>query len=209
MRIKYALMADELNRLLTVLPVKSEWAVLDIGCGPIRPYSFILTDKFRKCFGFDYNLKILKGQTFDTCRKHGVHIFQGNIEKMAFRNGSFDLVICNDMLAYTNKKKSLSEIYRVLRQGGYCISLFNNTSAYSWYKIFHPFKFYPIEVIHSCLVLINTVIFMKFNKRFFHTTFNTNHELKSLIDTLPVNKSDLWIDKNFTDYPVLNFIFQK
>jgi len=45
-----------------------------------------------------------------------------NLEEMTFGNEEFDVIFCNHVLEHvTNDAKALSEIYRVLRTGGYAI----------------------------------------------------------------------------------------
>ena len=55
------------------------------------------------------------------------NILKKSIEETGYEDEKFDLIICNDMLAYTDKRKSLSEIYRILKKDGYIISLYNHT----------------------------------------------------------------------------------
>lgn len=48
--------------------------------------------------------------------------FKMNIEEMTFENDEFDVIFCNHVLEHVdNDAKALSEIYRVLRKGGFAI----------------------------------------------------------------------------------------
>jgi len=87
--------------------------VLDIGCGAGQTMIAAYPD--RVCFGLDVDLEALKMGLTLTDR---VRFTQGTAERLPFRSESFDLVVARVSLPYTNLRKSLPEIYRVLRPGG-------------------------------------------------------------------------------------------
>ena len=87
--------------------------MLDIGCGAgqtlIAAYPHQLT------FGIDIDLSALRlGQTLTT----DVAFVCSKAEALPFRPGEFDLVTARVSLAYTDIRRSLTEIRRVLKPGG-------------------------------------------------------------------------------------------
>jgi len=68
---------------------------------------------FRKMKNLDYTTADLISPIAD---------IKMDVQDMPFENGSFDLVFCNHVLEHVPEdKKALSEIYRVLRKGGFAI----------------------------------------------------------------------------------------
>ena len=51
--------------------------------------------------------------------REGVKFMLGNAEKIPFPDSTFDAVISESVTAFTDKKKSISEYFRVLKKGGY------------------------------------------------------------------------------------------
>jgi ubiquinone/menaquinone biosynthesis C-methylase UbiE len=52
-------------------------------------------------------------------REPNVEFLVGNAENLKFPHNTFDVVISESVTAFTNKNKSISEYYRVLKDGGY------------------------------------------------------------------------------------------
>ena len=131
------------------------------------------------------------------------------MEHLSFKDNYFDIVVCNNAIAYTDKEKSLKEIVRVLKKGGYCISLFNNAFDYSLYKIRYPNKSWPTEIIHTLAVIINTLLYKLLNKKIFRTTFNTYNEINKLLDKNQVSAKEVFIDNKTLPYKTFKFVFMK
>ena len=115
------------------------------------------------------------------------------------------------MIAYTNKKRAIEEMLRILKKGGILISLFNNKIDYSIWKIFHrTSRGKLIEIIHSLTVILNTVFFKIFRIKFFHTTFNTETEIRVILDNSKYN-IDFQIESiiNGLPYSVINLKIYK
>ena len=88
--------------------------VLDAGCGQghdIAKFQEITN----KVFGIDNNFKLVKvGKKMFP----GVDITIGDVESMPFLSNSFNVVLCLNVIFYTDFLKSLPEITRVLEPGG-------------------------------------------------------------------------------------------
>ena len=99
--------------------VYKEDVVLDVGCGE-GYIANILRDKCKKIIGIDYSQEALeKAKQMYSLECH--HMSCTNLE---FKPQAFDKVICFEVIEHLTAlqaKKTISEIYRVLKQGGYLI----------------------------------------------------------------------------------------
>ena len=114
------------------LPDLKVGKVLDIGCG-----SGVYIQEFLK-MGFDCTGIDISADMLEACRKivHAdehpdrIHLSQGEVEHLPFRDQEFDLVICIGVLGYLlTDEKALVELKRIVKPGGYL--LVNLTNMYS------------------------------------------------------------------------------
>jgi SAM-dependent methyltransferase len=79
-------------------------AILDVGCG-MRPYRALLTEA-STYVGLDSNPSLEPDVV-------------GSVLRLPFENGSFDGVLCNEVLEHVpTPTRALEELHRVLRRGG-------------------------------------------------------------------------------------------
>lgn len=91
----------------------------DAGCGN-GIYLDYLKNKYRdiNLYGFDFSEKIVEIAKSNT----GTDIKIGNLENAPFNNESFDLILCTQVIEHLlDDKKGISELYRILKKGGYLI----------------------------------------------------------------------------------------
>lgn len=108
------------------LPKKEGLKILDAGCGPGA--TLPLLQKYGNVIGVDLSPEALK-----YARKRG-KVQKGDITKLDFKSGSFDLVVCMDVLYHTwveDESKALREFFRVLKKGGL---LLVREPAYNWMR---------------------------------------------------------------------------
>jgi len=90
-------------------------SLLDVGCGPgihIKEYQ----KRGAKCTGIDFSKEMVK-LAKKRCPKSQFNI--GNINKLNFKNNSFDIVTSSLVLDHLkNLSKPLEEIHRILKKGG-------------------------------------------------------------------------------------------
>jgi len=100
--------------------------ILDAGCGRSFPTLKKLAGVTKHLFGID----ICK---FDcSAETHLLNLINANLTEMAFKSGTFDLVISRSVLEHIeNPAKMCEEIYRVLKPGGQYIFLTPNLFDYS------------------------------------------------------------------------------
>jgi ubiquinone/menaquinone biosynthesis C-methylase UbiE len=105
--------------------LKPNSVILDAGCGRCFP-------TLRKFAGVSKHLFGLDICGFDGGYKsHMVNLINANLTEVAFKNGTFDLVISRSVLEHIeNPTKVCEEIYRVLKPGGQYIFLTPNLFDY-------------------------------------------------------------------------------
>lgn len=90
--------------------------VLDAGCGTGKNMEFLDSLGY-KCEGIDVSDEALK-----FCRQRGISkVKMGSIDKIPYRAGVFDVVICLDVLGILEedaRKRAMVELSRVLKPGG-------------------------------------------------------------------------------------------
>lgn len=92
-------------------------AILDVGCGPGNIAEFCDLPEDVRWFGLDlWEHQLLQA----SAKKVYENLFQVNLlDGLPFRDGSFDVVICNEVLMYLpNACGLLTEFHRVLRTDG-------------------------------------------------------------------------------------------
>lgn len=102
--------------------------VLEAGCGT----GLILVrmrEKTKKIIGFDLSEKMLK-----VAKERNCQVVQGEINRIPFKDKSFDVVCSFKVLAHIPQiKEAISEMARVVRDDGYLILEFYN--PLSWRRI--------------------------------------------------------------------------
>ena len=98
--------------------------ILDVGCGTGQTAAYLATTYGAKVTGMDIN-PLMLDKAIDRMRSNRlpVRVFQGSVEEIPFPNHSYDMVICESVLSFVDKPKALSEIYRVLGDGGRFIAI--------------------------------------------------------------------------------------
>jgi 2-polyprenyl-3-methyl-5-hydroxy-6-metoxy-1,4-benzoquinol methylase len=106
------------------LPLREGMRVLDAGCGGGRH----LCEAFRtpgvEVVGVDLNLEdLLKTQGFLTLMARGEKrpwlIVRADVTKLPFSDGSFDVVVCSEVLEHIRQNRTaVTELLRVLKPGG-------------------------------------------------------------------------------------------
>lgn len=202
-----------IQKLDTCQAVLENKRVLDIGCADLRPYSLFLASNALEYKGIDISERFILLAKNRLPGVPNVSLEIGKAESLPYENDSIDIVVCNNMLAYTDKPKAICEILRVLKKGGLCISLYNNTIEYSLMKmVCRQTKPLPKEILHSMVVILNTLCCRWVKKKFFHTTCNSVHELKGLLDSMnvePLLLETMRIQTACFPIKVINFIFKK
>jgi 2-polyprenyl-3-methyl-5-hydroxy-6-metoxy-1,4-benzoquinol methylase len=200
---------EDIERIFSEYSITDGKVILDIGCADIRDYSDSLIRRAGSYYGVDISSRDIITARGKLNTRPNCYLIQSSIEELDLPEGFFDIIVCNNMLAYTNQEVTINKIFSLLKPGGICISFYNNTWQYSVFKIFYPFKPFLKELVHSIVVLINSIIFYISGIKVFHTIFDTKKVLKRLI--LNHNPSSVIIktDCDLLPYSVINFVFVK
>jgi len=96
--------------------------VLDIGCG-YGKHSLYLAENGFDVTSIDPNVKVLEWlkEYIEKKSINNISVMRGDINRLSLEDSSFDAVICTSVLHHQCLKQiqnSISEIQRVLRQGG-------------------------------------------------------------------------------------------
>ena len=121
---------------------------LDVGCGPALTFGHLL-DRGFECFGVDQSPSMI-----ETCRRrYGNHATAqfavGDIERLAFTDSFFDLILCLGVLEYVDADVALRELARVLKPGGVLVTSMHN----DW----SPYRFWERAVYGPARALIHAV----------------------------------------------------
>lgn len=95
--------------------------ILDIGCGDAH-MTAILADAGFRSVGLDVNGELLRSVKE---QRAGCELAVGAIERLPFPDGSFELAYVGSVLQYADRPACLAEIIRVLRPGGFLITIEN------------------------------------------------------------------------------------
>lgn len=106
--------------------------ILDAGCGTGGTMKFLKSYGFNNVTGIDASEDALK-----YCKERGLkNIKKGSINKLPFKNETFDAIICLDVLYHKNviPNTALKEFSRVLKSKGI---LYLQEPAYEWLRGSH------------------------------------------------------------------------
>jgi ubiquinone/menaquinone biosynthesis C-methylase UbiE len=124
---RFLTVTREISRLVS--ESKSAITLLDIGCGDGVYEKLLPKDVLAKTkiIGVDFSIEQLKKASKYLDETHRVDL---DSEKLPFKNGSIDLVICSEVLEHLFfPEKILAEIYRVLKSDGILILTVPNFSS--------------------------------------------------------------------------------
>lgn len=122
--------------------------VLDVGCGAGQTLITCYGD--RRSFGVDVDLDALRlGRSLTK----QVSYVCAAAEHLPFYDGGFDVVVARVSLPYSDLGRSLQEIRRVLKTGGFFWSTWIPIT-YRWYK-----KINIRSLIRSVYILLNSLLF--------------------------------------------------
>ncbi len=101
--------------ILDRIPPRGKRALLDVGCGP-----GILLDEARRR-GWDVVGVDLSTWACEHARStYGLRAVQGTLQEAGFADGTFDVIVMNDVLEHLDDPKgALAEIRRILRDDGF------------------------------------------------------------------------------------------
>lgn len=113
-----------LDRILKIIKPSNNVRILDAGCGNAA-HSIRFAKRGYNVLGIDFSDEALKLSQLNV-KKENLHnkieFKKESILSLSLQNNTFDIVFCWGVLMHINEnKKALSELIRVLKDGGYLI----------------------------------------------------------------------------------------
>jgi len=112
--------------------------ILEIGAGMGENTKFLLKQEC-EVISTDISLKSVEVMKRQFAIYNCFNARVGDMEQLAFKNATFDVVCCAGSLSYGNNIKVMNEIYRVLKTGGVFISVdsLNHNLIYKINRFIH------------------------------------------------------------------------
>lgn len=138
-----------------VAGVRSGDAVLDVGCGDGDLLSALIA---KGCHGKGVEID---DAIVERCRERGLDVVMGAAESIPFDDASFDVVVSSVVIPYTDERRAIAEVARVLKPDG----IASVTG--------HGFG-YPLSMIkrrglggtaYAARMLVNTACYRTFRRR--------------------------------------------
>ncbi|MCH7323320.1 methyltransferase domain-containing protein [Solibacillus sp. MA9] len=105
-------------------PINDSCHVLDVGCGTGQTAAYLTQTFGAKVTALDINPTMLEKAKY-RMKSNELHVefIEGSIENTSLLDSHFDFIITESVLSFVNKPKALSEIYRLLKDGGRFIAI--------------------------------------------------------------------------------------
>ncbi|WP_445506313.1 class I SAM-dependent methyltransferase [Niallia sp. 03190] len=98
--------------------------LLDAGCGTGQTSAYIKRNYPCHVTSIDYHPTMVNRARHRFQKEQlPIRLFQGNVEKLPFHDKSFDIILVESVLIFTDWKKSLKELKRVLKPNGVLLVL--------------------------------------------------------------------------------------
>jgi len=122
---------DKYKKRLQAIGFQNQARVLDAGFGNAQ-WTLCLAEMNKHVEGIEYTESRVKvGQILkQELAMHNINLAQGSIDSMPYEDNSFDAIFCYGVIFLTDYRKSLSELYRVLKKGG---KLYFTANSLGWY----------------------------------------------------------------------------
>jgi ubiquinone/menaquinone biosynthesis C-methylase UbiE len=118
---KYEYLRKAQNSLISILDIKENVQVLDIGCGTGRALGEVakLTDGKGVFYGVDLSTKMIENAKEHFKNNDNFHFIKSSSESVPLENDLFDIIIStNSFHHYLHPEKAMKEIHRLLKPGG-------------------------------------------------------------------------------------------
>jgi SAM-dependent methyltransferase len=128
--VKFLYHADEHRRQATGDGIEEELLdrarlgrtsrVLDVGCGAGQTLRLLASRQPAERVGLDIDAEALAlGCHLSEAEGQEVRFVRGRADALPFRDGSFTHVLCRGTISYLHQRRTLTEMTRVLRTGGF------------------------------------------------------------------------------------------
>lgn len=112
------------KKLLKKEHITRDTNVLDAGCGVGLTSSYVAKRFGAQVTAIDLlPVMVEKARERVLSQQLPITVMQANLESLPFSDESFDLILAESVLTFTNVEKSLKELHRVLRKNGIVIAI--------------------------------------------------------------------------------------
>ena len=124
---------EQLNTLIETLDLKPEETALDLGCGNGRITEYISDVTGAKIIGLDFASEVIRTSQRRTAdRKNRLTYVVGNMDELAFEEGSFDAIISIDTLYFFEDiEATVRELKKLLKPPNGRLAIFYDQSISS------------------------------------------------------------------------------
>lgn len=99
--------------------IQASHSVLDIGCGTGKTAAFLATKYNCSVTAVDIHpIMIQKAKERFAELEANIQVLEGDIEQLPLKDSSYDVIVSESVLSFTNVSKSLNEIARLLKKDG-------------------------------------------------------------------------------------------
>lgn len=107
------------KELLSTESINETSHILDAGCGTGQTAAYLYNQYGANIVGVDINPVMLKKASDRFLSQQiPIQLFHASLEEIPLKDETFDLVLSESVLAFVQKQKALSELFRVLKSGG-------------------------------------------------------------------------------------------
>jgi 2-polyprenyl-3-methyl-5-hydroxy-6-metoxy-1,4-benzoquinol methylase len=137
--------AEHLNRYWWVSSLVAGKRVLDAGCGTGYGSTILAAGGAQEVIGVDRATHVI--EAVRSVMPARVRLHEGDVESLSFDNGSFDVVVCFEVIEHLeNPAAALSEFARVLTESGLLVVSSPNRAVYTPGNPHHRHEFLPNEL---------------------------------------------------------------
>jgi len=119
--LKYDYLRSSQLGVISLLNLKENVSMLDIGCGTgwALGQAANANDGKGTFFGVDLSEKMIEKAKENFRGRENLHFIRANAEEIPFEDSQFDIIICtNSFHHYLHPDNALKEMYRLLKTGG-------------------------------------------------------------------------------------------
>lgn len=116
---------EQIQELIKAADIKSEYKVLDIGCGNGKMAEYIAEQTGAEVHGFDYSENAIKNAKIRTEHKSNLSFEEGIIGEKQYDNESYDVILSVDSMCFAlDLEAFVTQIFSWLKPGGVFVSFY-------------------------------------------------------------------------------------
>ncbi len=166
----------------------AEGTALDVGCGSGYLITKLASGTLVEWLGLDISVESLK-EARRRCRQMAlcnVDLLRGDAHRLMFRDGSFDLVTCTDVIEHVESpRRLLKEVFRVLKADGTAV-----ISVPNWQNLYGVRRFWIERILkRQWEVPIDNWQSFRSARRLFHDAGFTIEDFRGICFRPPLGSS--------------------